>query len=98
MRVWRNPAAPDSWQTGPYYGDFLLGNVGELRERMLRKALLPNLVLAVLYFVFGLYHLLIARRNPALKEFLWFGLLSIALAGYTFETSQAKFFIDIPYG
>ena len=97
LRVWRNPAAPASWQTGLYSGDFLLGNVGELRERMLQKALLPNLVLAVLYFVFGLYHLLIARRNPVLKEFFWFSLLSMALAGYTFETSQAKFFIDIPY-
>jgi signal transduction histidine kinase/HPt (histidine-containing phosphotransfer) domain-containing protein/ActR/RegA family two-component response regulator len=97
LRVWRDPERPASWDTGPYGGEFLLGNVGELRAHMLRKALIPSLVLAALYLVLGLYHLLIARRNPALKEFFWFGLLSIALAGYTFETSQSKFFVDVPY-
>ena len=97
LRVWRDPAMPASWQSGPYDGDFLLGNVGDLRVKMLGEALLPYTVLAVLYLVIGLYHLLIARRNPELREFFWFGLFCIGLAGYTFETSQAKFFIDIPH-
>ena len=97
LRVWRDPEAPDYFETGPYQGEFLLGNVGDLRERMLRKALLPKFVLAVLYLVVGLYHLLIARRNPVLKEFFWFGLFTVAMAVYTFETSQSRFFVDIPY-
>jgi signal transduction histidine kinase/DNA-binding NarL/FixJ family response regulator len=59
MRVWRDPGAPDSWETGPHGGEYLLGNVGDLREGMLQKALL--------------------------------------LAGYTFETSQSRFFVDVPY-
>ena len=97
LRIWRDPAMPAVWQSGPHDGDFLLGNVGDLRTKALRQALLPNVVLAVLYLVIGLYHLLIARRNPGLREFFWFGLFCIALAGYTLETSQAKFFIDIPH-
>ncbi len=97
LRVWRSPAFIRQWETGPYFGDFLLGNVGDLRSELLRQALLPKVVLAALYLVLGLYHLLIARRNPVLKEFFWFGLFSVVLAGYTFETSQSKFFIDIPH-
>ncbi|MGB5581616.1 MAG: 7TM diverse intracellular signaling domain-containing protein [Woeseia sp.] len=97
LRVWRNPDVVQDWETGPYGGDFLIGNIGDLRELALRKALLPNVVLAALYLVLGLYHLLIARRNPALKEFFWFGLFSIVLASYTFETSQAKFLLDVPF-
>ncbi len=97
LRVWRNPAVIRQWETGPYFGDFLLGNVGDLRAELLRQALLPNVVLAALYLMLGLYHLLIARRNPVLKEFFWFGLFSIALAAYTFETSQSKFILEIPY-
>ena len=97
LRVWRDPEMPPGWDTGPYGGEFLLGNVGELRALMVQRALLPNVVLASLYLMLGLYHLLIARRNPVLKEFFWFGLFSITLAGYTFETSQSKFLVDIPY-
>ena len=97
LRVWRDPELPPSWDTGPYGGEFLLGNLGELRASMLGKALLPHVVLAALYLVLGLYHLLIARRNPVLKEFFWFGLYSVALAGYTFETSQGKFLVDLPF-
>lgn len=97
LRVWRNPDIGRQWQTGPFLGDFLLGNVGDLRALSMRNALLPNVVLAALYFMLGLYHLLVARRNPVLKEFFWFGLFGIVLAAYTFETSQSKFFIDLPY-
>ncbi len=97
LRVWRNPAVIRQWETGPYDGQFLLGNVGDLRALQLRRALLPSVVLAALYFVLGLYHLLIARRNPVLREFFWFGLFSIVLALYTFESSQAKYFLDISF-
>ena len=96
MRIWRNPDIGRG-ETGLNAGAILLGNVGELRAQLMKKAILPNAVLAAIYLLVGLYHLLIARRNPVLKEFFWFGLLSISLAIYTFETSQAKFFLDIPY-
>ena len=96
MRIWRNPDVGKG-EAGLNAGAILLGNVGQLREQLMRQALLPNVLLAAIYLVVGLYHLLIARRNPVLKEFFWFGLLSISLAIYTFETSQAKFFLEIPF-
>ena len=96
MRIWRNPDIGKG-ETGLNAGAILLGNVGELRAQWMKQAILPNAVLAAIYLLVGLYHLLIARRNPVLKEFFWFGLFSIGLAVYTFETSQAKFFLDIPY-
>ncbi|NNL54981.1 MAG: response regulator [Woeseia sp.] len=97
LRVWRSPAIGSQWETGPYFGEFLLGNLGDLRAKSMRDALFPNVVLAALYLILGLYHLLVARRNPVLKEFFWFGLFGIAVGIYTFETSQSKFFFDIPY-
>ncbi|MCX2982828.1 response regulator [Halieaceae bacterium IMCC14734] len=97
LRVWRDPAIGSSWETGPHLGEYLLGTIGDLRQKQVSAAILPEFLLAVLYLVLGVYHLLIARRNPILKEFLWFGLLSLVLAGYTFETSQSKFFLDVPY-
>lgn len=97
LRVWRDPSFTQQWQIGPYYGEFLFGNIAELQKRMTHAALWPNMPLALLYFVLGLYHLLIARRNPSLREFAWFGGFCLVLSMYTLETSQAKFFIDIPY-
>jgi signal transduction histidine kinase/CheY-like chemotaxis protein len=97
LRIWRYEELGPHWETGPYDGPFLIGNIGELRSASVRNALLPNVVLAALYLAVGLYHLFIARRNPALKEFFWFGWLTVVLACYSLETSQWKFAIDIPY-
>jgi signal transduction histidine kinase/HPt (histidine-containing phosphotransfer) domain-containing protein/ActR/RegA family two-component response regulator len=94
MRVWRDAGnAGDN----PYQGPFVLGNIGDLRYDALYKAIVPNLVMAALYLAIGLYHLLIARRNPSMREFFWFGWFAIALACYSFETSQIKYSIDLPY-
>jgi signal transduction histidine kinase/HPt (histidine-containing phosphotransfer) domain-containing protein/ActR/RegA family two-component response regulator len=94
LRNWR---APGGWNSGAYQGPFKLGNVGDLRSSAIYQALVPNILLAVLYLAIGLYHLLIARRNPAMREFFWFGWFAIALAFYCFETSQLKFSLEIPY-
>jgi hypothetical protein len=97
LRVWRDPTLSKRWETGAYSGKPLLGDVGDLRALSMRGALLPSLPLTAIYLVLGLYHLLIARRNPVLKEFFWFGWICLLLSVYTFETSQAKFLLDIPY-
>ncbi len=97
LRVWRGEGAVNRSSFGPNSGTFVIGNVGDLRAAATRSALLPNGILAAIYLVVGLYHLFIARRNPALKEFFWFGLLALALAIYSFETSQWKFALEIPY-
>lgn len=94
LRVWR---APGGAENNPYQGPFLVGNVGDLRSSAVFQALVPNIILAALYLAIGLYHLLIAHRNPSMREFFWFGWLAMALATYSFETSQLKFTLDIPY-
>ncbi len=97
LRGWRDPGLSERWETGLYWQTPWLGDVGDLRVQSLFRALLPSLPLAALYLVLGLYHLLIARRNPVLKEFFWFGWLCVLLSVYTFETSQAKFLLDLPF-
>ncbi len=94
MRVWR--AEGDNGDN-PYQGPFLLGNIGDLRYDALLQAVVPNLVMTALYLAIGLYHLLIARRNPSMREFFWFGWFAIALAFYSFETTQFKYSLDIPF-
>ena len=94
LRVWR---APGGAENNPYQGPFLLGNIGDLRSSAVYLSMVPNAILGFLYLAIGLYHLLIARRNPSMREFFWFGWFAIALAAYSFETSQIKFALDIPY-
>jgi len=94
LRVWR---APGGAENNPYQGPFLLGNIGDLRSSAVYQSMVPNAILGFLYLAIGLYHLLIARRNPSMREFFWFGWFAIALAAYSFETSQIKFALDIPY-
>ena len=94
MRVWR---ASGEAEQNPYQGPFMLGNVGDLRSSELLNAIVPNFVMAVLYLAIGLYHLLIARRNPSMREFFWFGWFALALACYSFETSQFKYSFDLPF-
>ena len=97
MRIWRNPNVSPLWETGPYLGRFMVGNVGDLRASAVMLAIVPSMILAALYFVLGWYHLLIARRNPVLREFFWFGCLAIALGLYNLEFSQSKFFLELPF-
>ncbi|MEM8499871.1 MAG: ATP-binding protein [Pseudomonadota bacterium] len=97
LRVWRYEKLGKNWEMGPYDGPFLLGNIGDLRVDQLERSIFPNLILSVIYLVIGIYHILIARQKPELQEFLWFGLLAIALAAYSFELSQWRFNTGLPY-
>ncbi|MFK8019775.1 MAG: ATP-binding protein [Pseudomonadales bacterium] len=97
LRVWRYEKLGENWEMGPYNGPFEIGNIGTLQSNAAERAVFPHLILAIIYLVIGIYHILIARRKPELKEFLWFGLLSTALAAYSFEFSQWRFALDIPY-
>lgn len=97
LRVWRYEKLGENWEMGPYGGPFEVGNIGALQQRATERAIFPSLVLAIIYLVIGLYHILIARKKPELQEYFWFGLLSTALAAYSFELSQWRYTIDIPY-
>jgi signal transduction histidine kinase/HPt (histidine-containing phosphotransfer) domain-containing protein/ActR/RegA family two-component response regulator len=97
IRVWRNEAAGAGGASGPYEGPFLIGGSGDLNGIAARDSLMPGMLMAALYLVVGLYHLFIARRNPSMREFLWFGWFAIGLSLYSMETSQWRFNIDIPF-
>ena len=97
LRVWRYEKLGENWEMGPYNGPYEIGNIGTLQSNAAERAVFPHLILAIIYLVIGIYHILIAIRKPELKEFLWFGLLSTALAAYSFELSQWRFELGIPY-
>ncbi len=97
LRVWRYPDAGARTSSGPYEGPFLIGNDGDLNRLAASRSLMPNILMATLYLAIGLYHLFIARRNPSMSEFLWFGCFAVALSVYSLETSQWRFNIDIPF-
>jgi signal transduction histidine kinase/ActR/RegA family two-component response regulator/HPt (histidine-containing phosphotransfer) domain-containing protein len=92
LRAWKSdvtsPSAP-----APVEGAFRLGPVDELTRDELYGEL-PALVFAALFAVAGLYHLQLFRRQPELREYLWFGLVAIGAGAYTLLRSQWKYFFS----
>jgi len=89
IRVWN---APETNGRVPALveGPFLLGPVADLTRREMLSEL-PELILAALFLVTGLYHLQLHRRRPELREYLWFGLVAVGAAAYTFLRTQWKY-------
>ena len=91
LRVWGGPdASVNNWASGPYGGEFALGDYTTL---VMSRALaeLPGMLLNVLFIGFGLYHLYLYRRNPQLDTFLWFGLIAINIGIYGMMLNQWKY-------
>ena len=64
--------------------------VEALTRRELRSEL-PALFLAGVYLLAALFHLALYRRRPALRGYLWFGVVGILFAAYTFLRTQWKY-------
>jgi diguanylate cyclase (GGDEF)-like protein len=97
LRVWGGEGGiPARWGSGPFDGEFKIGNyAGLVVDGVLSQ--LPQ-VLACLFFVgFGLYHIYLYRRNPQLSSFLWFGLMAVNIGIYGLMLSQLKYAVDIPF-
>ena len=89
LRVWKSPSR--GGDIGALYsGPFLLGNHEDLIRRELLSEL-PQLILAILTLLAGLFHLQLYRRRPELKEYLWFFLLTACAATYIFLRTQWKY-------
>ncbi len=73
-------------------GPFLLGPMGDLTRREMLSEM-PELILAAVFLVTGLYHLQLHRRRPELREYLWFGLVAVGAAAYTFLRTQWKYIL-----
>ncbi len=91
LRVWKSEGTTPRFGA-PVEGPFRLGPVEVLtRDELLSE--IPELVLAALFAIVGLYHAHLFRRRPELREYLWFGLLALGTAVYTILRTQWKFFV-----
>jgi diguanylate cyclase (GGDEF)-like protein len=96
IRVWGQDIAAGASSGGAYEGPFKVGKLPDLYQDIgLREV--ASLMLISVYVLFGLYHLYLYGRNPQLKQYLWFGLLAILIASYSFSISQWKHSIDLPF-
>jgi diguanylate cyclase (GGDEF)-like protein len=97
LRVWGgSDLSVQAWSAGPSSGDYRLG---EYRSLLLGGIVgeLPGLMLVVLIFVFGLYHLYLYARNRSLETYLWFGLTAINIAVYGLMLTQWKYMTDLSF-
>jgi len=88
VRVWRHPAVGE--RSGGLREAPLLGRLEVLARREM-AAQLPAAVLVTLFFAIGLYHLELFRRRREQRFYLWYGLLALDVAAYTFLASQLRF-------
>jgi diguanylate cyclase (GGDEF)-like protein len=97
VRVWRDPVLGRSSTSGMYGGNFVLGGVFDLiRSVYFAEAL--TLMLAISYFVFGIYHIYLYVWNRRQKEFLWFGVTTLLVAIYSLELTQWKYVVELLAG
>ena len=100
VRVWREDTLGWSSTAGMHQGNFIIGAIFDLtRSVYIGEGLI--LMLAIIYLVFGLYHLYLYAGNRRLREFLWFGITTIMVGLYSIELSQWKhvlgFMTQVPY-
>ncbi len=89
LRVWKLPQTRGS-VGGPYSGPLRIGSLEDLLRRELTAGILP-LFLALFFAFVGIFHLELYRRRPALREYLWFSLLALTFAAYTFLRSPWRY-------
>jgi signal transduction histidine kinase/CheY-like chemotaxis protein/HPt (histidine-containing phosphotransfer) domain-containing protein len=87
LRIWRAPFKAQG-AAGPVEGPFLVGDLVDLVRRQ-ATAEVPQLVLCALFLAVGFYHL--HRRLRLERGYLWFGVLAITTALYTFLRTQWKY-------
>ncbi len=91
IRAWNSPVT-NAHVPGLVEGPFALGPLDVLARRAMLDEL-PELVLAALFLVTGIYHLQLHRRRRELREYLWFGVLAMGAAAYTFLRTQWKYLV-----
>ncbi len=89
VRAWNAPET-NSRVPGLVEGPFIVGPMADLTRRELLSEI-PELLLAAVFLVTGLGHLQLFRRRPDLREYLWFGLVAVGAAAYTFLRTQWKY-------
>jgi diguanylate cyclase (GGDEF)-like protein len=97
LRVWGGPDAVTSRWGGGLYGDTLwLGDYFTLASEDFRTALAP-LFLAALFLLSALFSFYVYSRSASLRSYLWFALLSSALAVYCYSLSDLRFMVPLDF-
>ncbi len=91
FRVWRADAV--GRRSGGIRQPPVLGKLAALTRRDLRLQL-PMLLLAALFATVGLHHLQLFWRRRQRRSYLWYALLALVTAGYTFLQSQLRFAVS----
>jgi signal transduction histidine kinase/CheY-like chemotaxis protein/HPt (histidine-containing phosphotransfer) domain-containing protein len=89
IRAWKDTATTPR-TPAPTEGPFLMGPIEALARQEATDEV-PELILAALFVMVGLYHLQLFRRRPDLREYLWFALLSVGFGLYTLNRTQWKY-------
>ena len=94
IRVWRSAAVGQ--RSGGLRQAPRLGPLLDLSRRSWQEQL-PKGILVVLFLATGLHHLLLFARRPKRRAYLWFALLVLSTAVYTFLKLQARFALSDDY-
>lgn len=89
LRIWKSPTTRGT-VGAPYEGPFLFGAKEDVLRIDVRRDL-PQLFLALMYLLIGLFHLELFRRRTIQRDYLWFGLLAVVIGVRGFLLTQWKF-------
>jgi hypothetical protein len=95
LRVWKAPITT-RWGGGPVEGAFLLGPLDALTRREAVSEV-PQLAMALLFVLSGLYHMQLYRRRPELREYFWFAVMAISAGTYSFLRTQWRFVLPLGF-
>jgi len=94
LRVWGGSALSIAkWGEGPHEGDFRIGYYDDLLQASFLHEL-PGLVMSVLFWGFGFYHIYLYWRNRQLRTYLWYGLVALDIGVYSFLSGQLRYSLD----
>ena len=97
LRVWGGPEAVTSRWGGGVYGDTLwLGDYFTLASEDFKTALAP-MFMAALFLLSALFSFYVYSRSASLRSYLWFALLSSALALYCYSLSDLRFMVPLDF-
>ena len=89
LRVWKSPQTRGTVGT-LHEGPFFIGPIETLTRRELTSEL-PQLFLAGLYILLGLFHLELFRRRRSETTYFWFTVAALLFGTYTFLRTQWKY-------
>ncbi|MCH9650973.1 MAG: response regulator [Deltaproteobacteria bacterium] len=94
IRVWRS-AATSSRRGGLVSGRVEIGPLAEISRRRTTEEL-PELILAALLLLIGLYQILLTRqKRPDSHVYLWFGVMLVTAATAVFFQTQWRFALGV---